>query len=95
MNTRKSYLCIGGPCAGKRYRHDGDCFNVAERPPLSIAMGPGPTSIETIKTTTYVRQKFHTEGNITEVWVPEGQTASQTMELLLETYEIYRTVKRT
>lgn len=87
----KASLCIGGPEAGKRYENSRTHFHVPIRQKLKWIPENVPQTSVKNEVITYVEQVFYVDqGRTIKVWVPEKQTVSQTMELLLETYEIYR-----
>jgi hypothetical protein len=85
----KSYLCVGGPKAGQRVAVKEGCpaFRVA-LPPDSYS--PTDQSVE-VKYVEYREQTVFAPKENFSFWVPSDQTVRRTMELLLETYEIYRT----
>lgn len=86
----KGYLCVGGAYDGKMYAHPhgAHSFRLASwdpspgvyRSPLSVRM-PEPL------TTTYVLRALAPQPNDIMVWVPEKQTAAETLVKLLENYE--------
>jgi hypothetical protein len=80
---KKSYLCVGGPKAGEHVAAEGS-FKVA------VPKHRYQVYDSTIDTVIYHEQEFQTKEETFTVWVPSNQTAQQTIELLLETYEIYR-----
>lgn len=93
----KSYLCVGGPHAGMKYKIDGHHFSVPiNMPKMADALPADLRSLKdfekwastptTVETVTYKEEKFYTpQGSIT-FWVPDGQTSYETMVLLLEGY---------
>jgi hypothetical protein len=76
-------------------REECEYFRVPVRPERP-ASHPYDMSIAdvTYEVVEYREQTFYTEGNHLTVWAPSAQTAKATMELLLETYEIYRKNRR-
>ena len=82
-------ICVGGPVGGKRnHVLYGSRFVLSElqepiRPWISPLPQPDPLSIDT----TYVTQDWKTENGVVQFWVPEGQTHTQTLEILLSAYE--------
>jgi len=87
---KRSYLCIGGPCAGKKYDAVlyGNHFKVTVLPTTipSTVFDTTDTPTE-IKFVTYEIETFHTPECAVQFWVPEGQKPFETMKLLLESYE--------
>jgi hypothetical protein len=89
----KSYLCVGGPHAGKRYMapKDQDWFRVAIAPQLS-AQDFDPNKEDkaiTIQTVDYRRESIHTPDGRVSFWVPHDQSPLTTMKMLLGAYEEY------
>jgi len=82
----KSYLCVGGPCAGQKYDTPRSRFEVPinPKPPLGGGSGVDPV---VVKSVTYVEETFHTAQGAITFWVPQGQSWFDTMVLLLEAYE--------
>lgn len=90
MATKKSWLCVGGPMAGRRYATESNSsFRVAVRSPMPMVIGPAameePTAVETV---VYIVQRFGTQQGHVSFWVPEKQTTLETITLLLDCYEM-------
>lgn len=87
-------ICVGGPLGGQR-KHilHGSSFRVCQRVPLPLPMSldmPLSEVLEThpiTKEIKYVTQDWHTEEGTVKLWVPERQTPSETLAILLTTYE--------
>ncbi len=88
----KSFLCVGGPLAGRRYAPESKTgFTVPARTytaaddPASSEFRPNKTiDAELVR---YRVEPFHTPQGSVSFWVPERQTPLETITLLLETYE--------
>lgn len=92
MESSRSYLCVGGPKSGERVSPNPEKRFIADiLPPMGMARVSGPPDINepvslTVERIEYVNEHFVTpEGKIT-LWVPEGQTPLETLEVLLDTY---------
>lgn len=89
-DIEKAYLCVGGPLAGKRYAIlYGDSFLVAKMDGM-LANRPLPDRDVAVeeKLIRYFRMAFPTDGGgHCFYWVPEGQTATETQNLLAVAYE--------
>ena len=93
-----NHICVGGPKAGQRVQTKAHCFRVSVplMPPQPSGFNvshPAERPVE-LSYVEYRRQTFYTEeieGEHITVWAPSNQSARQTLELLVETYEIYRT----
>lgn len=94
-------ICVGGPLGGKR-KHIlyGNSFRSLAPEPfvprdyLTKRDGPwdAPIAVSEVK---YVTQDWRTpEHGVVQIWVPEGQTASETLEILLSTYQQHHKDKR-
>lgn len=89
MTDTTGLLCIGGPCARRRYTAKGHFLHV-QMPQESSAHALGLCSVPEVSTShveVYERRTFHTPDGDISVWVPEGQTSKDTMMQLLATYE--------
>lgn len=93
MTEQKTYLCVGGPLAGKRYMASvgRDYFRIALAPSMREALIRVPSTIlpADVQMVEYRRRGIHGEASF---WVPVGQSERETIVLLLEAYE--RDVKR-
>ncbi len=77
-------ICVGGPIAGRDMVDDSrTSFQVALKP----AMKWIANNVENlpIQKAIYVKQDWYA-GKALQVWVPEGQTAAETFEILLKAY---------
>lgn len=85
----KSLLCVGGPYAGQRYESTNEAgFRAAVLPPVKLAFDPDvEETFADIVVVEYRVLQFRTEQGEVEFWVPSGQTALDTITMLLETYE--------
>jgi hypothetical protein len=89
-SKRMSYLCIGGPLAGRRYEVQvSDRFSTPAFRFFAPALSneTTPDSSTTLEIVDYHEQVFHSPEGAVSFWVPFGQTPLQTIELLLEAYE--------
>lgn len=93
MPDKKSFLCVGGPLAGRRYEPQSKLgFRVPVRSERAADADPSSPDYQPNKPVSYEiaeyrEETFHTpEGDIS-FWVPYRQTAGETITLLLETYE--------
>jgi hypothetical protein len=86
----RSYLCVGGPKAGQRVAlKEGMAYFRVALPPASYSPEPGqPVEIRYVE---YREQTVFAPRENFSFWAPSDQTVKQSMELLLESYEIYRT----
>lgn len=83
MANAKSLLCIGGPYSGRHVELvNGNRFN-AELPRLGAAVRL-PFAHRSIA---YVEQRIRTSDGDVSFFVPEGQSARETISLLLDAYE--------
>lgn len=91
MSDRQSWLCVGGPLAGQF--HNPGRKNTFVQAIVGHRKMERPEDIDINATTTvqhaeYRRQRFMCDGVEISFWVPEYQTAAQTLELLLASYEL-------
>lgn len=90
-----SYVCVGGPKAGRRVEVTAPYFRVPERP-ASAAAAIHSNEPDGCRYVEYICQSFCFGPGASDhasVWAPSTQTSKQTIELLLETYEIYRSMR--
>lgn len=89
MATKKSWLCVGGPMAGRRYETDSNSsFRVAVRSPMPMVIRDAIEEPTTVETVVYIAQRFGTQQGHVSFWVPEKQTTLETLTLLLDCYEM-------
>lgn len=97
--SEKNYLCVGGPLSGKRFailygnRFHVDIGTLSNY--LYQPVGSAKPDYVEIKFACYEKHTFHTEDSqYIHMWIPEGQTGAETMNLLLESYEAAHYSKR-
>jgi hypothetical protein len=96
MTDYVSMLCVGGPLAGRRYdAQPGAGFVTPVRTSSLAEFDPShymPNATVSVVLTHYRAETFHTPQGDVAFWTPEGQTALETITLLLETYEEARII---
>lgn len=91
---KTTHICVGGPLSGKRYTiMYGRRFHIALRPkvdlPDLINMAQYSDDPVETKYIEYEEQYFcHTSGRVI-FWAPVGQSPTESLRLLLETYEAH------
>ena len=82
------HLCIGGPKDGEWVCSDKETFRAVAHPVFALVVNdlsfvrPVP-----LKIVTYRREVFYTPQGPLSMWVPENQTAHETISRLLEIYQ--------
>ena len=85
------FLCIGGFLAGKQYviNDDRTWFSALKYKPLSMALIESDHVAKSVDVDEliYERQTFYLEeAKPLHIWVPKGQSGTETMRLLCEAY---------
>lgn len=88
VEEHHSHVCVGGPLAGRRYLAKSEMGFCTAIPP-KVRLTPSNKAADTVSFTTvnYKRDTFRTADGDVSFWVPNDQTALQTMTLLLDNYE--------
>lgn len=95
-SLRNDRLCIGGPLSGQRANRHGPSFSVpitTAEPDFDFARRATVSVHTTVENFTYVEQSFHTPDHVFKLWVPSGQAAATTMDMLLNTFAEKRGAK--
>lgn len=88
MVKAKSLLCIGGPYSGQRVELvNGDRFYVPAPARAHVEGNACFGLSRSLNSVAYVEQRVRTPDGEASFFVPEGQSALDTMTMLLEAYE--------
>src|SRR5262245_60979933 len=86
---KRTFVCVGGPLAGKRYEAEKDWFSTPMKQPgetwKQSPMEVNSNSVVSI--VVYQETTFYTPDGGLTFWTPTGQTHMQSMEMLLDTYQ--------